>query len=59
MAGQCARVNTGGPVPPGANCVVQVEDTKVLQEADDGREELQIEILVAPTVNQDIRYLYK
>ncbi|KAG8294189.1 hypothetical protein J6590_003363 [Homalodisca vitripennis] len=53
--GQCARVNTGAPVPPGADCVVQVEDTKVLQETDDGREELQIEVLVAPTIGQDIR----
>ncbi|XP_054264194.1 gephyrin [Macrosteles quadrilineatus] len=54
-AGQCARVNTGAPVPPGADCVVQVEDTKVLQESEGGTEELQIEILTPPNVGQDIR----
>lgn len=42
-------------MPTGADCVVQVEDTKLLHEAEGGREELQIEVLVAPTVNQDIR----
>lgn len=56
--GQCARVNTGAPVPPGADCVVQVEDTKVLEETNDGEEELQIEIMTAPVVGQDIRYFH-
>lgn len=53
--GQCMRINTGAPVPSGADCVVQVEDTKLIQEADDGKTEVEIEILVPPTVGQDIR----
>jgi gephyrin len=52
------RINTGAPVPAGADCVVQVEDTKLIQEADDGKTEVEIEIVVAPTVGQDIRYVF-
>jgi gephyrin len=51
------RINTGAPVPAGADCVVQVEDTKLIQEADDGVTELEIEILLPPKVGQDIRYI--
>lgn len=53
------RINTGAPVPSGADCVVQVEDTKLIQEADDGKTEVEIEILVPPTVGQDIRYIVR
>ena len=53
------RINTGAPVPIGADCVVQVEDTKLIQEADDGKIEVEIEILVPPTVGQDIRYMVR
>lgn len=49
------RINTGGPVPRGADAVVQVEDTKLVKATEDGREELEVEILKAPTLNQDIR----
>lgn len=51
------RINTGAPVPAGADCVVQVEDTKLIQEADDGKTEVEIEILLPPKVGQDIRYM--
>lgn len=34
QAGQCARIMTGAPVPPGADAVVRVEDTEALP---DGR----------------------
>lgn len=54
-SGECIRVNTGAPVPPGADAVIQVEDTTLTQEADDGRIELEIEILKTPSVGQDIR----
>lgn len=54
-AGQCARVNTGAPVPAGADCVVQVEDTRLLKETEGGLEELQIEVLIPPSPCQDIR----
>ncbi|MCL4138333.1 UNVERIFIED_CONTAM: hypothetical protein GTU68_032215, partial [Idotea baltica] len=53
--GTCMRVNTGAPVPPGSDAVVQVEDTKVLLEQEDGSEEVEIEILKAPSEGQDIR----
>lgn len=53
--GKCVRINTGAPVPDGADCVVQVEDTELVEESDDGREEVKINILVPPTVGQDIR----
>lgn len=53
--GHCLRINTGAPVPTGADCVVQVEDTKLTQEADNGKTEVEIEILVPPKVGQDIR----
>lgn len=55
QAGYCLRINTGAPVPAGADCVVQVEDTKLIQEADDGKIEVEIEILIPPKVGQDIR----
>nr|CAD7440819.1 unnamed protein product [Timema bartmani] len=53
--GQCVRINTGAPLPAGADCVVQVEDTKLLKEGDDGQTELEVEILVPPTAGQEIR----
>lgn len=31
--GQAIRITTGSPVPVGANAVVQVEDTKLIEEA--------------------------
>ena len=29
--GSCVRINTGAPVPPGADAVVQVEDTELIK----------------------------
>lgn len=29
LCGTCARVSTGGMIPPGADAVVQVEDTRI------------------------------
>ena len=54
--GHCVRISTGAPLPPGADAVVQVEDTKLLLETSDGAVEIEIEILVMPSVGQDIRY---
>ncbi len=28
LAGQCVRIMTGAPVPPGADAVIRVEDTR-------------------------------
>eukprot|EP00095_Tigriopus_kingsejongensis_P008973 maker-scaffold334_size202906-snap-gene-1.38 protein:Tk08973 transcript:maker-scaffold334_size202906-snap-gene-1.38-mRNA-1 annotation:"Gephyrin" len=53
--GYCARINTGAPIPDGADAVVQVEDTLLAQATEDGQEELMIEILSEPQAGQDIR----
>jgi len=52
---EVVRINTGAPVPPGADAVVMVEETKLVKKTEDGKEELEIEILKAPEVGQDIR----
>lgn len=54
-SGECIRINTGAPVPPGADAVIQVEDTVLTIGADEGRTEIEIEILKTPQVGQDIR----
>ena len=48
LAGQCARIMTGAPVPAGADAVIRVEDTQMLG---DGR----IEIGKAVKAGNDIR----
>ena len=53
--GCCMRINTGGPVPAGADAVVQVEDTKLLERSEDGKGEKTVEILVDPKPGLDIR----
>ncbi|XP_056022350.1 gephyrin-like isoform X2 [Ostrea edulis] len=53
--GFCVRINTGAPLPVGADAVVQVEDTILVREEDGGRTELEIKIMEAPTKGQDIR----
>jgi len=52
---EVVRINTGAPVPPGADAVVMVEETKLVKKTDDGKEELEIDILKAPQIGQDIR----
>lgn len=54
-SGFCVRINTGAPLPVGADSVVQVEDTILVKEEDDGRTEVEIKIMVAPIRRQDIR----
>ena len=49
------RINTGAPVPPGADSVVMVENTKLVRANGEGEEE-EVEILVAPVPGLDIRY---
>ena len=45
-------------MPPGADAVVQVEDTELLKDADSGRTELEVNILEPPSVGQDIRSVH-
>ncbi|XP_005191663.2 molybdenum cofactor synthesis protein cinnamon [Musca domestica] len=53
---ECYKINTGAPVPLKADCVVQVEDTKLLKTKKNGQEDL-VEILVEPKKDLDIRPL--
>uniref|UniRef100_A0A3Q1IHF0 Gephyrin a n=1 Tax=Anabas testudineus TaxID=64144 RepID=A0A3Q1IHF0_ANATE len=55
MPGQVMRVTTGAPIPCGADAVVQVEDTELLRESEDGTEELEVRIMVQARPGQDIR----
>lgn len=55
ISGHVMRITTGAPVPQGADAVVQVEDTELLESDDDGRTEKRIKILTCPKPGQDIR----
>lgn len=46
--GQCARIMTGAPLPPGADAVIRVEDTRAI-----GDQHVQINVTVKP--RNDIR----
>lgn len=50
------RISTGAALPSGADAVVQVEDTALLRETPDGKEEVEVNILVQPFQGQDIRF---
>lgn len=52
---QIARVATGGMVPDGANAVVMVEDTRLVDMAEDNKEEATVEILLPTSVGAMIR----
>ncbi|XP_071079097.1 gephyrin-like isoform X2 [Haliotis cracherodii] len=53
--GYCMRINTGAPLPPGADAVIQVEDTVLTKHSEDGQEELEIKLMTIPKKAQDIR----
>lgn len=50
----CYKINTGAPIPSFADCIIQVEDTKIL--LIESEVEKVIELLVEPSVDLDIRY---
>ncbi|XP_050438861.1 gephyrin-like isoform X2 [Adelges cooleyi] len=52
---ECARISTGAPVPPGANCVVQVEDTTIVSKSSDETVEISIAVLKKPKLYDNIR----
>lgn len=56
-SGEVIRISTGAAVPEGADAVVQVEDTCLIEATEDGSKELQIEIIFAPKALQDIRFV--
>ncbi|XP_017067523.1 molybdenum cofactor synthesis protein cinnamon [Drosophila eugracilis] len=51
---ECFKINTGAPLPLEADCVVQVEDTKLLQRDKHGQESL-VDIMVEPQPGLDVR----
>lgn len=53
--GQITRITTGAPLPMGADSVVMVEYTKLVESTDDGKEERKVEILVSTTSGDNIR----
>eukprot|EP01006_Ploeotia_vitrea_P027055 TRINITY_DN59935_c0_g1_i1.p1 TRINITY_DN59935_c0_g1~~TRINITY_DN59935_c0_g1_i1.p1 ORF type:complete len:635 (-),score=71.57 TRINITY_DN59935_c0_g1_i1:106-2010(-) len=53
--GKIIRVSTGSAVPDGADAVVQVEDTELLEADKETDTELRVRILKQPTAGQDIR----
>lgn len=55
QSNQCVRITTGAAVPPGADSVVQVEDTHLVHASADNTEELEINIMKIPKVGEDIR----
>eukprot|EP00124_Ichthyophonus_hoferi_P001219 Ihof_evm12s58 gene=Ihof_evmTU12s58 len=56
VPGTVARITTGAPVPVGADAVVQVEDTELVEaDAVDGNTEMRIRIKTEAKVGQDIR----
>ncbi|XP_063724534.1 gephyrin-like isoform X2 [Symsagittifera roscoffensis] len=55
VPGSVVRISTGAPLPPGADAVVQVEDTELIEASDDGYKEFKIRILAQSKPGQDIR----
>ena len=54
-SGKVCRITTGAPLPPGADAVVQVENTNLVKTTDDGSEEAVVRILTAVEAGHDIR----
>lgn len=55
LQGGCWKINTGAPIPVHADCVVQVEDTTVLETCPVTGNELSIRLNVQPEIGLDIR----
>ncbi|XP_075248893.1 gephyrin-like isoform X2 [Convolutriloba macropyga] len=55
VPGSVVRISTGAPLPPGADAVVQVEDTELIEASDDGYKEFKVRILNQSKPGQDIR----
>ncbi|EPQ59047.1 hypothetical protein GLOTRDRAFT_113867 [Gloeophyllum trabeum ATCC 11539] len=50
------RINTGGPLPPGADAVIMVEDTRLVSTADtEEKEEKEVETLVSVPTGENVR----
>ena len=54
-SGFVSRITTGAPLPPGADAVVQVEDTELVETTSDGEEERVVRILSSVESGHDVR----
>ena len=54
-SGFISRITTGAPLPRGADAVVQVEDTELVQTTSDGEEECVVRILSSVKSGHDVR----
>ncbi|KAI9269302.1 MoaB/Mog domain-containing protein [Phascolomyces articulosus] len=54
-ADHIVRIATGGMVPAGMDAVVMVEDTRLIEASEDGKEEKRVEILVKTSSGENIR----
>ncbi|KAF9006751.1 hypothetical protein BDQ17DRAFT_1398876 [Cyathus striatus] len=53
--GSIYRVNTGGPLPAGADTVIMVEDTRLIATFEDNQEEKEIETLAQVPTGENVR----
>uniref|UniRef100_H2XUG5 Gephyrin n=1 Tax=Ciona intestinalis TaxID=7719 RepID=H2XUG5_CIOIN len=53
--GQAFRINTGAPLPLGADAVIPVEDTVLLKETENGKEELTVRVLKLVRPGENVR----
>ncbi|KAJ1918405.1 hypothetical protein H4219_002631 [Mycoemilia scoparia] len=55
QSGQIARITTGAPLYPGADSVVMVEDTEVVEASEDGVREIKIKVNIQAADGDSIR----
>ena len=53
-AGYICRINTGGPLPKGADAVIMVEDTELVSTTEDG-EEKEVNLLAHVSTGENVR----
>ena len=56
--GEVVRINTGAPVPAGADSVVMVETNRLVRASEDGEEEIEVEILAGVTEDKVKKQLW-
>ena len=49
------RINTGGPLPPGTDAVIMVEDTQLVSTDNETEEETEVETLARIPVGENVR----
>ncbi|CAG9864797.1 unnamed protein product [Phyllotreta striolata] len=57
QSGEAIRISMGEPIPAGADAVVPLEDTSVVEYSMDGSEVIRVEIKRAPNYNENIRII--